>query len=58
MTHELDDIEAEALAEIEVKLQDKWWRLDNLYMIENERGELVRFRLRPAQSCCFRRCGS
>jgi hypothetical protein len=38
---------------IESKLHDKWWRLDNLYMIENEQGELVRFRLRPAQKLLF-----
>ncbi len=31
------------------KLADKEWRLDNLYFIINEDGELVRFRLRPIQ---------
>ncbi len=38
---------------IQSKLSDKWWRLDNLYMIENEQGQLVRFRLRPAQKLLF-----
>lgn len=39
---------------IKSKLSDKWWRLDNLYMIENEQGKLVRFRLRPAQKQLFK----
>lgn len=30
-------------------LSDVWWRLDNLYFIENEKGEKVRFKLRPVQ---------
>ena len=34
-------------------LSDKWWRMDNLYMVENEQGELVRFRLRPVQRFLF-----
>ncbi|WP_421173978.1 terminase [Aeromonas enteropelogenes] len=46
--------EAEQLAAIRDKLGDKWWRMNNLYMIENEQGELVRFRLRPAQELLFR----
>nr|WP_074374539.1 terminase [Vibrio spartinae] len=43
----------QAIHDIRTRLSDKWWRLDNLYMIENERGELVRFRLRPAQKSLF-----
>lgn len=30
-------------------LGDVWWRLDNLYFIEDEKGNKVRFRLRPIQ---------
>ena len=41
--------EQEQMAYIRSKLSDKWWRMNNLYMIENEQGKLVRFRLRPAQ---------
>ena len=39
---------------IRARLSDKWWRMNNLYMIENEQGQLVRFRLRPAQELLFR----
>ena len=39
---------------IRARLSDKWWRMNNLYMIENEQGKLVRFRLRPAQELLFR----
>ena len=42
------------MAYIRSKLSDKWWRMNNLYMIENEQGKLVRFRLRPAQELLFR----
>jgi len=45
--------EEQELAEIERLLSDKWWRMDNLYKIENERGELVTFKLRPAQRLLF-----
>ena len=38
------------IAHIRAHLGDKWWRMNNLYMIENEQGKLVRFRLRPAQA--------
>lgn len=54
----VDDIDALSEAEkvefIRSRLSDKWWRMNNLYMIENELGELVRFRLRPAQELLFR----
>lgn len=46
--------EQEQMAYIRSKLSDKWWRMNNLYMIENEQGQLVRFRLRPAQELLFR----
>ena len=42
------------IAHIRAHLGDKWWRMNNLYMIENEQGKLVRFRLRPAQELLFR----
>jgi hypothetical protein len=38
---------------IVTKLSNPWWRLNNLYKIENEKGELVTFRLRPAQRALF-----
>ena len=46
--------EQEQMDYIRSKLSDKWWRMNNLYMIENEQGQLVRFRLRPAQELLFR----
>ncbi|MCS3770681.1 hypothetical protein HNP12_004829 [Aeromonas hydrophila] len=46
--------EQEQMAYIRSKLSDKWWRMNNLYMIENEQGQLVRFRLHPAQELLFR----
>lgn len=39
------------------KLSDKWWRINNLYKIENEDGELVTFKLRPAQALLFKMMG-
>ena len=41
---------------IRARLSDKWWRMNNLYMIENEQGKLVRFRLRPAQELLWVYC--
>ena len=38
---------------IRAHLSDKWWRMDHLYMIENEQGELVQFKLRPVQRLLF-----
>lgn len=35
------------------KLSNPWWRLNNLYKIENEKGQLVTFRMRPAQRKLF-----
>ena len=46
--------EQEPMAYIRSKLGDKWWRMNNLYMVENEQGQLVRFRLRPAQELLFK----
>lgn len=35
------------------KLSNPWWRLNNLYKIENEKGQLVIFKMRPAQRKLF-----
>lgn len=37
------------LEKIDPRLTDRVWRLNNLYYVINEQGELVRFKLRPAQ---------
>ena len=39
---------------IKAHLGNKWWRMNNLYMVENEQGELVRFKLRPVQEFLFK----
>lgn len=39
---------------IMTKLSNPWWRLNHLYKIQNEKGELVTFRMRPAQRQLFR----
>ena len=46
--------EAENIAYIKAHLSDKWWRMNNLYKIENEQGQLVQFKLRPAQELLFK----
>lgn len=46
--------EAEQVAYIKAHLSDVWWRLNNLYKIVNEDGELVTFRMRPAQRELFK----
>lgn len=46
--------EAEQVAYIKAHLSDVWWRLNNLYKIVNEEGELVTFRMRPAQRELFK----
>lgn len=46
--------EAEQIAYINAHLSDVWWRLNNLYKIVNEEGELVTFRMRPAQRELFK----
>lgn len=53
MTDVMDPSTEQELAEIQRLLSDKWWRMDNLYKVENERGELVTFKLRPAQRLLF-----
>ncbi|WP_419207592.1 terminase [Photobacterium leiognathi subsp. mandapamensis] len=39
---------------IKQRIGNKWWRLNNLYKVENEDGELVTFKLRPAQALLFK----
>lgn len=46
--------EEEQKAFIMSRLSDPWWRLNNLYKVENEDGHLVTFRMRPAQEELFR----
>ncbi|EJG5923165.1 terminase [Salmonella enterica] len=46
--------EAEQRLFILTKLSNPWWRLNHLYKIQNEKGELVTFRMRPAQRQLFR----
>lgn len=46
--------EQDQIDQVRAHLSDKWWRMNNLYMIEDEQGRLVRFRLRPAQEMLFR----
>lgn len=41
------------LAYIYSMLSNRWWRINNLYKIENEKGELVTFKMRPAQILLF-----
>lgn len=36
------------------KLSNPWWRLNNLYKIQDEKGILVTFRMRPVQRRLFR----
>lgn len=42
------------LEAIDIRLADREWRLNNLYMVINEDGELVKFKLRPAQQKLLR----
>lgn len=46
--------EQEKRDHIKANLGDKWWRMNNLYKVENEQGILVQFKLRPAQELLFR----
>ncbi len=46
--------EAEQRLFIMTKLSNPRWRLNHLYKIQNEKGELVTFRMRPAQRQLFR----
>lgn len=45
--------EAQQRLFIATKLSNPWWRLNNLYKIQNEKGEVVTFRLRAAQRALF-----
>nr|WP_264642432.1 terminase [Candidatus Symbiopectobacterium sp. NZEC127] len=54
MSIEQEMTEQEQLAFIKEHLADPWWRLNNLYKIENEKGQLVTFRMRPAQLRLFK----
>lgn len=45
--------EAQQRLFVSTRLSNPWWRLNNLYKIENERGELVTFNMRPAQRKLF-----
>ncbi|AWK83834.1 terminase [Photobacterium damselae] len=47
----------ENIAYIKARMGNKWWRLNNLYKIENEDGQLVTFKLRPAQVLLFKMMG-
>lgn len=42
------------LEAIDIRLTDREWRLDNLYSVINENGELVQFKLRPSQKRLLR----
>ncbi|PSU62378.1 terminase, partial [Photobacterium phosphoreum] len=46
--------EQEEIDYIKQRIGNKWWRLNNLYKIENEDGDLVTFKLRPAQALLFK----
>ncbi|MBM7455180.1 hypothetical protein HNR62_001040 [Oceanisphaera litoralis] len=45
--------EPEQMAYVRSHLADPWWRLNNLYKIEDEAGQLVTFKMRPAQRELF-----
>lgn len=47
LTHE------EALVELEKRLDSRRWRLDNLYYITNEAGEVLQFKMKYAQKLLF-----
>src|SRR5882672_8526615 len=34
---------------LDPRMQDVWWRMENLYHVKNEKGEKVKFKLRFAQ---------
>ncbi|WP_288627513.1 terminase [uncultured Citrobacter sp.] len=46
--------EAEQQRFILLNLSNPWWRLNNLYKIQDEKGNLVTFHMRPAQRRLFR----
>ncbi|MGR5465563.1 terminase, partial [Photobacterium damselae] len=53
--YSLDEEEQKAL--FVANCTNRWWRLNNLYRIENEKAELVTFRMRPAQILLFELMG-
>ncbi|WP_414478088.1 hypothetical protein [Photobacterium damselae] len=53
--YSLDEEEQKAL--FVANCTNRWWRLNNLYRIENEKAELVTFRMRPAQMLLFKLMG-
>ncbi|PSU89943.1 terminase [Photobacterium kishitanii] len=46
--------EQEQIDYIQARVGNKWWRLNNLYKVENEDGDLVTFTLRPVQALLFK----
>lgn len=44
----------EGIEKLDKRLADRIWRLNNLYWVINEAGEIVRFKLRPAQEHLLR----
>lgn len=53
----MSEVDLEDREFVRSRLSNKWWRLNNLYKIENEDGELVTFKLRPAQALLFQMMG-
>ena len=49
-----DKPDPKRLKRIYTLMKNKWWRMNNLYKIENEDGDLVTFKLRPAQLLLFK----
>ena len=49
----MDVANVESMEYIKSRLGDPWWRLNNLYKIEDENGNLVTFKMRPAQRELF-----
>lgn len=46
--------ENEQKAYIQARIGNWWWRMNHLYKIENEKGQLVTFKMRQAQAALFR----
>ena len=42
------------LAELKKNLSDRFWRLNNLYWIMNDKGQRVRFRLNKVQLALYK----
>lgn len=56
MQQDIDDMtEEQQKMAIKSRLGDPWWRLNNLYKIEDENGELVTFKMRQPQREMFTR---